>query len=70
MYASLGTRPDITFSIAKLSKFLEKPGPLHWDAAKRVFCYLKGTLDWRLEYGGQDEILTGWVDADGSQEGG
>jgi hypothetical protein len=68
MYASLGTRPDITFAVSRLSKFLEKPGQAHWDAAKRVFRYLKGTLGLRLIYGDRDERLTGWVDADGSEE--
>ena len=37
MYASLGTRPDITFAVARLSKFLQNPGLAHWEAAKRVF---------------------------------
>ena len=43
---------------SRLSKFLEKPGQAHWDAAKRVFHYLKGTLDWRLTYGDRDKKLT------------
>jgi len=68
MYASLGTRPDITFAVSRLSKYLQNPGQAHWDAAKRVFRYLKGTSHFRLTYGERDEDLTGWVDADGSQE--
>ena len=68
MYASLVTRPDITFAVGRLSKFLEKPGQAHWEASRRVFRYLKGTLDWKLTYGEWEEPLTGWVDADGSQE--
>jgi len=68
MYASLGTRPDITYAVARLSKFLENPGSAHWQASMRVFRYLKGTVDWWLTYGDREEKLTGWVDADGSQE--
>ena len=68
MYASLGTRPDITYAVSRLSKFLDKPGMAHWDASRRVFRYLKGTLDLWLTYGEREENLTGWVDADGSQE--
>jgi hypothetical protein len=68
MYASLGTCPDITFAIARLSRFLQNPGQAHWDAAKHVFHYLKGTSHFQLTYGERDEDLTGWVDADGSQE--
>ena len=68
MYALLVTRPDITFAVGRLSKFLEKPGQAHWEASRCVFRYLKGTLDWKLTYGEREEPLTGWVDADGSQE--
>lgn len=68
MYAALGTRPDITFAVAKLSKFLHNPGLQHYEAVKRVFRYLIGTRDLRLTYGGSQRELMGWVDADGSQE--
>jgi hypothetical protein len=68
MYAALGTRPDITFAVAKLSKFLHNPGMPHFEAVKRVFRYLKGTRDLRLTYGITERELTGWVDADGSME--
>ncbi|MBW0581941.1 hypothetical protein O181_121656, partial [Austropuccinia psidii MF-1] len=34
------TRPDITFSVSHLSRFLEKPGIQHWNACLQVFCYL------------------------------
>ena len=36
---------------------------------KRIFCYLKGTKDYELVYGGERKDLTGFVDADrASQE--
>jgi hypothetical protein len=68
MYAALGTRPDITFAVAKLSKFLHNPGQHHFDAVKRVFRYLIGTADLCLTFGETARELTGYVDADGSQE--
>jgi hypothetical protein len=68
MYASIATRPDITYAVSRLSKYLENPGDAHWQASTRVFRYLKGTVDWWLTYGEREEKLTGWVDADGSQE--
>ena len=37
------TRPDITFSIHVLSKFMHAPTTVHLQAAKRVFRYLSGT---------------------------
>jgi transposase InsO family protein len=68
MYASLATRPDITFAVTRLSKFLQNPGPAHWEAARNIFRYLKGTHTHWLVFGEHEEILAGWVDADGSQE--
>ena len=65
-YASLGTRPDITYAVSVLSRFLEKPGRAHWEACKRVFRYLAGTKSLRLTYGGEQRDLVGFTDADGS----
>ncbi|TFY51058.1 hypothetical protein EVJ58_g10760 [Rhodofomes roseus] len=66
MYASLGTRPDITYAVSILSRFSEKPGRAHWDAAKRVFRYLAGTKNLKLTYGAAQFDLVGYSDADGS----
>lgn len=38
------TRPELSYSVHKLSQFLHQPTDLHWTALKRVFRYLKGTL--------------------------
>lgn len=66
MYASLGTRPDITYAVQVLSKFSKNPGDAHWEAVKRVFRYLKGTRELWLTYGGLGEDLAGYTDADGN----
>ena len=47
MYASIGTHPDISFTISTLSQFLNNPGHVHWEAVKHVFCYLLGTKDFQ-----------------------
>jgi hypothetical protein len=65
-YAALGTRPDISYAVGILSKFLDKPGTTHWAAVKRVFAYLSGTTDLVLMYGKQQKELEGYSDADGS----
>jgi len=54
MYASIGTRPDITFAVQHLSQFLTSPSPEHWTAVKRVFRYLNGTLDYGITYNRED----------------
>ena len=42
MYLSVGVRPDISFIVSELSKYLANPGLAHWNAAVRVLRYLKG----------------------------
>ena len=66
MYASLGTRPDITYAVQMVSWFSKNPGEAHWEAVKRIFCYLKGTKEFWLTYGGPQKELKGYADADGS----
>lgn len=64
MYAAIGTRPDVAFTVSLLARFMSDPAPVHWDAAKRVLRYLKGTRDLRLTFSGSDEGLIGFTDAD------
>jgi transposase InsO family protein len=68
MYASVATRPDITHAVSALSRFLDNPGSVHWEAVKRVFRYLAGTRDSTLTYGNERHDLTGYTDADGASE--
>jgi hypothetical protein len=37
-----------------LIRFNSNPGPKHWEAVKHLMRYLKGTLDYKLTFGGQD----------------
>lgn len=45
MYLMMATRPDIAFAVSHLSQFCAKPKRSHFKAVKRVFRYLKGTID-------------------------
>ena len=64
MYASICTRPDISFATNKLSQFLENPSPTHWKAAKRILKYLKGTSDLGLTFQASSSNIRLHVDAD------
>jgi hypothetical protein len=44
MYLASATRPDISYAVSKLSRFVSKPGDDHWRALERVLQYLKGTM--------------------------
>lgn len=38
------TRPDIAYSVNRLSQFMHRPTDIHWQAAKRILRYLAGSL--------------------------
>nr|CCA22301.1 putative polyprotein [Albugo laibachii Nc14] len=48
----MSTRPDIALAVCELSRFLEKPCVVHWNAGILVLRYLKTTSDLGLEYNG------------------
>jgi hypothetical protein len=50
MYAALGSRPDIAFSVTALSRYNIQPLEMHATAAKRVLRYLKTTSEFRIHY--------------------
>lgn len=65
MYLAQITRPDIYHVVHKLSQFNNNPGRVHWQCIKRVFRYLKGTLNLKLTYKADaNESIEGYCDAD------
>ena len=50
LYLSVGTRPDITYAVSNLTRFSAMPTKQHWITLKRVICYLKGTIDFGIQY--------------------
>ena len=50
MYLMIGTRPDLAFSVRKLSQFCENPLEKHWLALKRLLRYLRATRDLAITY--------------------
>ena len=57
------TRPDIAFTVGKLSRFTSNPGPHHWMAISRVLRYLLRTKDYGIAYSGEPPIFEGYSDA-------
>lgn len=64
LYLVQGTRPDIAFAVNDVSRYNDCHGGAHWIAVKRIFRYLRGTIDQVIvyEYGGGE--LTGFSDSD------
>jgi hypothetical protein len=63
MYLAGATRPDISFAMSKLSRFLSNLGDDHWRALERVLHYLKGTMSLGIHYIGYPIVLEGYCDA-------
>jgi len=61
-YVSPATRPDISFAIGELARFLVNPAQIHLDAALRDLRYLKGTKEWTLNLGGDVADIDGFTD--------
>ncbi|OAE27697.1 hypothetical protein AXG93_1080s1140 [Marchantia polymorpha subsp. ruderalis] len=53
MWAMVCTKPDISYAVSSVAQFMSNPGLIHWKAVKtvkRIFRYLKGALDFGLEF--------------------
>ena len=67
MYLAISTCPDIAYVVGVLSRFSSNSGKEHWAAVKHLFCYLKGTLDYKLSYSpdpSSTSLFTTFSDAD------
>jgi hypothetical protein len=63
MYIMNSTRPDIAYSISRLSRYTSNPDKNHWEALRRVLRYLKYTIDYGLHYTRYPPVLEGYTDA-------
>ena len=71
IYIMVGTRPDLSHTVTKLSQFMSDPTVFHLNVAKHVLRNLKGTLDFGLKFSKCNNSLTlmGHSDSDwGSSE--
>ncbi|KAE8658140.1 Retrovirus-related Pol polyprotein from transposon TNT 1-94 [Hibiscus syriacus] len=66
MYAMVCTRPDLAHVVSQVCKYMSKPGKQHWEAAKWIFRYLKGTVGHGIVFGSQRDnpLVVGYVDSD------
>jgi hypothetical protein len=63
----LATRPDLTYSVCLVARFMDRPTEMHMVAIKRIMRYLKGTLTHRILYKHKPDRkfeLIGWTDSD------
>ena len=63
MYVMNCTRPDIGYSVSKLSRYTSNPGVDHWKEIIRVLRYLRYTQNYGLHYTRYPAVLKGYSDA-------
>jgi hypothetical protein len=67
MHAANTTRPDLAFSVRRLTSCVENPQPEHWKAVQHLLAYVKGTIEYKITYqrsGSSGIKPIGYVDAD------
>nr|GEV00777.1 retrovirus-related Pol polyprotein from transposon TNT 1-94 [Tanacetum cinerariifolium] len=61
----LASRPDLVFAVCMCARYQASPTKKHLEALKRVFRYLRGTINWGLWYPKDTAMaLTAYEDAD------
>jgi hypothetical protein len=64
MYAMVCSRPDLSYAMSLVSRYMTNPGKEHWNAVKWIFRYLRGTSNACLQFDRIRKGLVGYVDSD------
>jgi len=65
----IATRPDIVYGVGLISRFMDSPRQSHWQAAKRILRYVKGTINEGILYSSSNNLeLVGYTDSDWAGE--
>jgi hypothetical protein len=67
IWLSIVSQPDISFTATHLARFNTNPGKTHWNSAKHVLRYFKGSRKRQLTLGinlGNPNELTAYSDSD------
>lgn len=63
LYLATISRPDINFSVNYLSRFNNAPMTHHWKMIKRIFSYVKSTINFGIFFNGSKELVA-YCDSD------
>ena len=63
IYTILGTRPDIVCRLLLEKKYGLNLNESYWKAVKRIFRYLRQTVNYQLVFRGELRSLSGYIDA-------
>jgi hypothetical protein len=59
------SRPDLSYAVGAVSRFMQEPHELHWKDAKRILRYIQGTITFGIHYSTNSTLdLNGFTDSD------
>jgi hypothetical protein len=44
------SRPDLSYAVGAVSRFMQESHELHWKATKRILRYIQGTITFGIHY--------------------
>jgi hypothetical protein len=44
------SRPDLSYAVGVVSRFMQEPHELHWKDVKHIFRYVQGTITFGIHY--------------------
>jgi hypothetical protein len=58
------TRPDLSFVVGLVARYMQTPNEIHWKAAKMILCYVRGTVQFGIHYSsGGTPLLVGFTNS-------
>ena len=59
------SRPDISFAVGLVARYMQHPHESHWKATKRILRYIRGTIQFGIHYNTRaTPLLVGFIDSD------
>jgi hypothetical protein len=59
------SRPDLSYVVCTVSRFMQEPHELHWKVAKCILRYVQGTITFGIHYEVESTLdLIGFTDSD------
>ncbi|KAG8486285.1 hypothetical protein CXB51_019701 [Gossypium anomalum] len=68
MYAMVCSRPDLSYAVSAVSRYMANPGKEHWKVVQWILRYLRGTTDVCLQFGRTEDEVIRYVDADFAED--
>eukprot|EP00253_Pinus_taeda_P033639 PITA_33639 len=59
------SRPDLSYAVGAVSRYMQEQHELHWNAAKRILRYVQGTITFGIHYAAGTALnLLGFTNSD------